>query len=498
MSSFELMLRAGTCSAAFVLRDYSGRLSHGVALFAGSGNNGGDVYVTAAQLARAGVTVRVQASGPPRTDDARRAAALAARYLTFGRPTGKEGVVVDGVLGTGHRGAFRDGAVESVHALGFARDRGATIVALDVPSGLDASTGEIAHNSVAADVTLCFGTVKRGVLFQRGHVGRIVVIDIGLRGPLEPDDGAWFHADERLVSRSLPPIAWDAHKGTRGHLALVGGATGMAGAIILATQGALASGCGLAKVYVEAPGIMAVQHGASQAIAIPWPAVGEDGIGTGWGHAIAAGPGLGRSMASSALLERALRENAGVPVVLDADALTLATMGNDSDPASVIRQWCEGREHVVLTPHPGEFSRLLREQSPAGWQERADALVAFAIRARATVLLKGSPTLIAMDDGAPPIVVARGTSLLATGGSGDLLTGIIGALLAGGMYADAAATIGAMAHGIAAEIATQKAGVIRGLTLEAVVASLPDAWRRLSHPATLQQDVLSDLPSLVI
>jgi hydroxyethylthiazole kinase-like uncharacterized protein yjeF len=491
------MLRAGTAAAACVLRDFPDRLSYGVALFAGSGNNGGDAYIVAAQLARAGVVVRLHASSPPRTDEAKRAAALARPYLQFGAPAGNERVVVDGLLGTRHRGAFREGVTHAVAMLGYARDRGAVVVALDVPSGLDATTGEIAEGSVAAGLTLCFGSVKRGVLVQRAHAGRIAVIDIGLHNPLEPDDQAWYFADDGTVSRMLPALPWDAHKGTRGRLAIVGGAAGMAGAVTLSSRAALASGCGLAKAYVEAPGVAALQAGAVQTIASPWPSADAPAEGA-WGDGLAIGPGLGRSEASRATLERALRENAGIPMVLDADALFHAGTMTDRDPASVIQEWTAASPQVVLTPHPGEFARLLRAEVPRAWGQKADALIAFAIRSRATVLLKGTPTLVATPDGAPPTVMARGTALLATGGSGDVLTGIIGSLLAGGLPARDAAVVGAFAHGMAAEIATESAGGTRGLTLEAVLNALPAAWRRIAHPATLHGDILSELPSPVI
>jgi NAD(P)H-hydrate epimerase len=410
--------------------------------------------------------------------------------------------VVDGLLGTGHHGALRGGVESAAQRLQFARDRGAAIVALDVPSGLDATTGEIAQGSVRADCTLCFGSMKRGVLFQRAHAGRILVVDIGLRNPIELHDRAWIYADEGGVSQALPEIPWNAHKGSRGHLALVGGATGMAGAIVLATRAALASGCGLARAFVAAPGVAALQQATPQAIALPWPGDREHGDGSPWGDALAVGPGLGRSPESRELLERALRENAGGPVVLDADALTLAALGAEQDPASIIQEWCSASEHVVLTPHVGEFSRLMRGASTDGWSvdwnERADVLVAFAIRARATVLLKGTPTLVATPDGAPPTVVARGNAVLATGGSGDMLTGIIGALLASGIEAREAAVLGATAHGLAAEIAAESVGGIRGVTLEAVQAALPHAWRRMAQRATLQKEILSELPTLVI
>ncbi len=494
------MLRAGTAAAAYILRAFPDRLAHGVALLAGTGNNGGDAYVVAAQLARAGVAVRVHAPSPPRTDDASRAHLLANPALIWGPPTGAESLVVDGLLGTGHRGALRAGIANACSMLRFARDRGAVIIALDVPTGLDASSGAIADGSVAADVTLCFGTLKRGLLVQRAQAGRIAVLDIGLGQLVHLSDRAWTLADDQRVARMLPAIAWNAHKGTRGGLALVGGARGMAGAMVLATRGALAAGAGLVKAWVESDGVSALQRSVPQAIALAWS--DDDANEVGWGDALAVGPGLGRSSASLAVLRRTLAHGEARSVVLDADALTLAAAdagncGEGSAAADTIAAWCHAARDVVCTPHPGEFARLLGRPVPADLEERAVALSQFAARARATVLLKGAPTLVCTPDGAPPVVVARGTALLATGGSGDLLTGIIGALLAAGVPAGDAAILGATAHGIAAEIATDRAGGVRGATLESVVAAMPDAWRAMQAPATLHQDILYELPAPV-
>ncbi len=502
------MLRAGTAAASFILREYADRLPHAVALYAGTGNNGGDAYIVASQLARAGVVVRLHASGPPRTDDAIRAHALAAAALVSGAPSGAEGLVVDGLLGTGHRGALRDAIAAACGMLQFARDRRAAVIALDIPTGLDASTGEIAGGSVAADVTFCFGTLKRGVLLQRAHAGRVLVADIGLRQHVRLDDRAWTFADDRAVAQLLPPIAWDAHKGTRGGLALVGGARGMAGALVLATRGALASGVGLAKAWVQDDGVAALQRIVPQAIAREWTGANDDD--DRWGNALAIGPGLGRGEESSAMLRRTLARYPGRSVVLDADALTLAAMvhpataharesaDGSADAADTIATWCRDATAVVCTPHPGEFARLIGRAVPGDWDERAALLSSFAVRARATMLLKGTPTLVCSPDGAPPVAVARGTALLATGGSGDVLTGIIGGLLAAGISGRDAAVLGATAHGLAAEIATARSGGVRGATLESVLDAMPDAWRTMGAPATFHQDILCELPAPVL
>ena len=524
VASFDLMLQAGTTAAAVLLRDYAALLSHGVALFAGSGNNGGDAYIVAAQLARAGVAVRLHAAAPPRTPDAERAMRLAAPVLVHGAPTGRERLVVDGLLGTGHRGALREAVLAACARVSLARDGGATVIALDVPSGLEATTGEIADGSPAAHATLTFGTIKRGLLLSRGHAGRLVLLDIGLGlrrdGDADREDGAWQWRDAHDLARWLPPIAWNAHKGRRGRVAIVGGHEGMAGAVILATRAALAAGAGLAHAIVDAPSVAAVQFTVPQALAERWPegaasrradappgarAAGDAAAGDGTERdtlhrcdALAIGPGLGRSARSSQLLERIVTDHRDRPLVLDADALWLVaevanTLGTDA--AALLRHWTRHARSVVCTPHEGEFARLLGTIVPVAWEARVGALREFAVRGGVTMLLKGTPTIVATPDGGPITVVPHGTPLLATGGSGDVLSGLIVALLGQGLAPLEAAVCGATVHGRAAELATARLGGIRGGTLEDVFEALPSAWRLLEHPAAYPPGVLADLPS---
>ena len=518
--SFELMLQAGTAAAAVILREYVDHLSHGVALFAGVGNNGGDAYVMAAQLARAGVAVRLQASAPPRTTDAQRAAALAAPYLVYGAPTGNERVVVDGLLGTGHRGALREEIRTDCACLALARDRGAVVVALDLPSGLEASSGEVAVGSVPAGLTLAFGTIKRAHLLRRDHVGRLVLLDIGLRlcgdRPGDADDEAWRWAHDRALGamrESMAPAdAWQAHKGTRGRVGLAGGDRGMAGAIVLAARAALRSGAGLVHAIVDEASVSAVQSLVPQALAHRWPdpADGEhpgahadarddshhDAHHDARYDALAIGPGLGRGRGSATVMQRLLDLHRGTPLVLDADALWQAADAGGAlgtDPASVLRHWTRETAHVVCTPHPGEFARLLGTTLPDSWEERAALLAHFARRAGCTVLLKGAPTLVATPDGQPLWVVPHGTPMLATGGSGDCLTGIIATLLAQGCGARDAAVLGATVHGRAAERLTLARGTARGSTLDEVLGELAAVWHAIDRPPAHAPSVLAEL-----
>lgn len=508
--SYALMSRAGEQAADVILRSCSDRFARGVALFAGSGNNGGDAYVVAAALGRAGVTVRLHAIAPPTTPDAQRAAAEAAPFLMRGAPTGSEQVVVDGLLGTGHRGALRAPVMAAVEQLQQARAMGATVVALDMPSGLDATTGEAAAGTVVADCTVTFGTIKRGLLLRRELAGRVLLVDIGLEEfadrPGEFDDAAWRYWSGAPLAAALPPLPWSAHKGTRGRVAIVGGAEGMAGAPCWAAHGALRAGAGLVRLAVEDRALPVVQGLVPHATAERWEALmtgvvsedGHDALVPEHFDAVAIGPGLGRTAFAMRVLDHVAWQYRHTPLVLDADALNLLVHGareHGMTPAELLAQWASESPGIVCTPHPGEFARLIEAPCPAAWPDRADILQAFAQRAKVTVLLKGTPTLIASPDAPSLTVTPHGTPLLATGGSGDVLTGMIVALLGQGVPAPMAAMLAATAHGRGAEIATEAAGGVRGTTLDDLLAALPAAWRALEAPPRLDRSVLMDFPA---
>lgn len=510
--SFALMQQAGSVSAACILRDYGDRLAHGVAVFAGRGNNGGDAYLVAAQLARAGIPVRLHAAGLPTTHDAQHAARLAEPFLVHGDITGRERVVVDGILGTGHTGALRDPAAAACARVQLLRDAGALVVALDIPSGVNATTGDVADGAVIADVTISYGTLKRAQLLRRDVMGRLLLADIGLGAYAEhigeEDDGAWYWASRASVARCIPPLAWDTHKGRRGRVGLIGGDAGMAGAIVLATRAALAAGAGLAHAIVHEASVPALQTLVPQAITHRWPPVlasrksdgAESASDAPRFDAVAVGPGLGRTRESQQLVERLLQVHRGIALVLDADALWLAAdaaQALGTDAASLIRHWTRDARAVVCTPHPGEFARLVGRALPDSWDDRAALLAEFAVRANCTVLLKGAPTLVAHDR-EPLTAVPYGTPMLATGGSGDCLTGVIATLLAQGVSARDAATAGAAVHGLAAEYATHAAqGDGRGLSLDDWRAQLPAVFADLARRGDANAPgILAELPAV--
>jgi NAD(P)H-hydrate epimerase len=199
------------------------------------------------------------------------------------------------------------------------------------------------------------------------------------------------------------------------------------------------------------------------------------------------------------LLESLLTASA-LPLVLDADALNLlvATAQHEQlQPAALLSRYANDGRTIVCTPHPGEFARMVGSELPEALSARVELAQSYAMTSRTTVLLKGTPTVVCTSDGTAPIVVARGTPALATGGSGDLLTGIIATLLAQGCTGGSAAALGAWLHGRAAEIATAAHGTTRGVGLDRVLAAMPNAWREVEQPASFPLHLQAELPSVV-
>jgi hydroxyethylthiazole kinase-like uncharacterized protein yjeF len=467
-TSAELMQRAGAGAAALIYDRYRDAAGEGIAVFAGPGNNGGDGWVVAESLRRRGLACRVASTGIPRSDEAQRARtnALAAGAVESGIAGGPERLLVDALLGTGSTGAPRGEIAAAVEWLRAAKEKGASVVALDVPTGLDATTGDHAEG-FTADMTISFGTMKRGHLLARDACGEIYVVDIGLGdAPSLP-----LLVDADWVAARIPPIAFDAHKGTRKTLAILGGARGMAGAAILAGEGALRSGIGLLRI-VTAPGNeIAIHAGIPAAIVQQWPSTATDiarilnGV-----DALAVGPGLGQGAATRDMVERVLLAWSG-PVVLDADGLNLF-----AGDALSLAQLLKGRP-AVITPHPAEFARLAGTDTKEVLKNRFDIGLGLAAELGAAVLLKGSPTVVFSPSG-DRFVSASGTAALGTGGSGDVLTGMVGTLLAQSAdrgttnSAAEAAACAAWVHGRAAEVCH----FVRGVTLADILDAMPHAW----------------------
>ena len=479
-----LMQAAGRAAAQLLIERFPLEASRGVAIYAGAGNNGGDAWVVAADLARRGIRVRVAESAAAKTPDAMAEREAASAVLQHGVPDGTEGVVVDGLLGTGAVGAPRGPIADAIGRINTAAAEGARVVALDVPSGVDATTGESVGAFVTADLTVTFGTMKRGLLVNRDASGTIVAVDIGIGGAAEDVAEAPWLMDNATVLRLVPPITAGAHKGTRKRLLIVGGSHGFAGSTVLAARGALRSGIGMVKLCVENASIAAVQTLEPAAMAIAWPETDAE-LQTllAWANVVLIGPGLGLTDSSRLFARRVLKFWRG-PVVVDADALTAFT-GASSEFGALLT----GRP-AVITPHAVEFSRLAGVELSEVNARRFEIAGELARTIRATVLLKGVPTIIS--DGSVTEVSAAGTPVLATGGSGDVLGGIVATLLAQSNEPRRSAAAAAWVHGRAAELAG--AGRIRGVTVHDVIDGLARAWPTVDTPS--KPPMMVELPAV--
>lgn len=498
VASRALMDRAGRHAAALILDRFAEVLTDGAMIYVGPGNNGGDGWVVALALHQAGCQVQVVECGAMRTADgiAARASYLAARAdVSHGGDVSDvvvaPAIVVDALLGTGTAGAPREPVAAAIARVAAHRAAGASVVALDVPSGLDATTGAAPGACVRADLTVTFGTVKRGLLAHRDFCGVIVAVDIGVADVPEAERLPQL-VTSPAVEALVPRISAQAHKGVRKRLVIIGGAPGMAGAVVLAARGAARSGIGMVRLCVAPESLNAVQAAEPVATAVAWPTgnAAELAALCDYADVMLIGPGLGTSATAQELAARVLATFRG-PVVLDADALN-AYAGRVHALRTAIES--EGARAVVLTPHPVELARLAGV-SPGDVHSRRFEIAGETARSTgATVLLKGVPTVVS--DGATTQVVAAGTAVLATAGSGDVLGGIVATLLAQTEHALVAASCGAWVHGRAAEIAG--AGRVRGVTLDDVIHALSDAWPHATRDLDVVDGdaVLAELPAV--
>jgi NAD(P)H-hydrate epimerase len=329
-------------------------------------------------------------------------------------------------------------------------------------------------------VTGTFGAPRRGHLIAREWCGKVIVIDIGF----PPADPSWpLLATDAWARATLPAFHSTMHKGDRGKVLIVGGDDGMAGAAIHAARSALYAGAGMVKLAAAEPTIRAAQETLPDALTV----VSRLGPGLepdlekaiDWADSLVVGPGLGRGKDRSAFL-KALLDRAAKPAVIDADALHAG-----------VENWSARKAVRVVTPHAGEFKAAFGSEPSDRFRAAADA----AKSSHTTVLLKGVPTIIATPDGAVQ-VSASGNPALATGGSGDVLSGIIGALLAMKMDPGPAATLGAHAMGRAAEIAAQTQSA-RATRPSDVMAALPELWKTWGDSSVvIDPPVLVELPAI--
>jgi len=472
-SETELIERAGTAVAWQARRLLGGTYGRRVVVACGKGNNGADGRVAARVLRGWGVHVveLAIADGLVRDDAA--------------REVGRADLFVDAMFGTGFRGAL--GGDAAWLAAEIARVR--VVLAVDIPSGVDGLTGAVLGPVVRAHTTVCFAYLKPGLLFEPGRscAGAVEVVDIGIHRSGWSGDAPLvarppFHlfvttaADARAALGVRAP---DEHK-WRAAVLVVGGSAGMIGAPGLVARAALRTGSGM--VVAAVPGAEAAARiGGGEVVARPMPATPAGALDASAADellgpyiarfkALAIGPGLGRAADTVAAVARLVAETE-IPVVADADALNALA----DDPEPLARRSAADHPTAVITPHDGEYERLAGHPPGA---DRVEAALELASRLRVVVLLKGPSTVVVEASGRAAIN-PTGSAALATAGTGDVLTGIIAALLARGAPPFDAAAAAAWIHGRAAAVADSAPGLVAGDLIDA----LPRTLRMLSDPS---------------
>ena len=465
-----------------------------VLILAGKGNNGGDALVVARWLRLAGYTTltvvlltkAVLIGGDARinldsyqnlggsvfevdTIDA---------WKNFCRDAGKFSLIVDGILGTGLKSELRGLYAVVIDMIN--NSLGDHVLALDIPSGLHADRGVPLGNAVRADATVTFGYGKTGLFVYPGkeYAGDVEIIDIGI-------PAAFLDSLEttRLLTsagcRKLlpPPPELNGHKGNRGHLLTIAGSRGKSGAALYTAYSALKTGCGLSTLATPSSLAADIEGRIPELMMTPIADDGQGRVGEMnvpdieqiclGKQALAVGPGLGTQSEAHELIMKLLK-NISIPMVLDADALTVL--------APSLEMLAQKKAAVILTPHPGEMSRLLQIPTREVQQNRLELAHDFACRHNVYLVLKGAGTIIAAPDGSTAIN-SSGNQYLATAGAGDILTGIIGSFLAQGLSPLAACHLGVYIHGLTADILVEDEknhGITAGDLLQTIPRALAE------------------------
>ena len=461
-----LMARAATGLAsvcASLLARYPGHVyGTRVVVLAGSGDNGGDALYAGALLARRGAAVTAIAAGPRA-----HLGGTAALRAAGGRVSGDQGdgaaagghadlidradLIIDGLLGIGGRGGLQEPFAGLARQAARARQAGATVVAVDLPSGIDADTGAVDGPAVRADVTVTFGAIKPGLLIDpgAGHAGAVELIDIGL-GPYLKDGPCATAPQRDDIRELLPRPGAESDKYRRGVLGLLAGSDRFTGAVLLATGGAVRGGAGMVRVVTANVAAVLVRQAWPETVVTVYPDEGDwDLLGSvGRVQAWVAGPGMGTGQDAVARLAAVLGTD--LPVLVDADGLTILSQVKGLLPRPA---------PTLITPHAGELARLLGTDGASVEARRLEHARRAAGELGVAVLLKGSTTVIAppgASGGSPdePVLVnPTGTPWLATAGSGDVLSGLAGALLAQGLEPAQAGLAAAYLHGMAGRLA---------------------------------------------
>ncbi len=468
----ELRRRGGSVVAATTDVDEASDPGTGDPIRAGTAP--GDSRVEAAdpgasQDAQAGTASgdsRVEAADPGASQDAQAGTAPGdVRVETQARSAiAAAELVIDGLTGIGGHGGLREPAATLARLTETARCDGALVVAVDLPSGIDADTGAVTGAAVRADVTVTFGTLKPGLLIDPGaeRAGPTELIDIGL-SPYLPEP-AVISLQAEDVAAMLPHPSAESDKYRRGVLGLVAGSEQYTGAAVLSAGGAIKGGAGMVRLVSAAPAVSVVRQHWPEAVLTtydpdrPGQAIEAAGRVQAW----AIGPGIGTGDTAHELLATVLASD--VPVLIDADGLTVLAANRELLPR---------RGPTLITPHAGELARLLKADRADIEAQRLHYATAAAAELGITVLLKGSTTVIAQPgEGLPVWVNSTGSSFLATAGSGDVLSGLAGSLLAQGLAAPEAAAVAAYLHGLAGRLAARDAPIGASDLITAISAAI--------------------------
>jgi NAD(P)H-hydrate epimerase len=466
-----------------------------IAVLCGTGNNGGDGFVIARHLANRGCEVEVFLAGKTAAvvGDAKvnlravaamaraRGGRLRLREVAGARQlrTGRDAVIiVDALLGTGFSGEVRGTVREAIR---WINAQGAFVAAVDIPSGIDASTGASGDMAVRAHLTVTMGLAKVGLYLGRGAdcSGEVRIADISLppaavKQPRQPV----FRVSPADIAQRLPLRARSAHKYSAGKVFLLGGSRSFTGAPLLAAAGAMRSGAGAVVLGIPASIQGAVARRVTEVILLPVAETDAGAIGlaalpaieerSAWADVVAIGPGLGRDEETLALV-RTLVARTRKPLVIDADAL-YALRGNTGLLA-------RRGSPTILTPHAGEFAGLRGRETEDVERDRIEAPRSAAKSWRCTVILKGAPTVTATSGGTV-YVNSTGNPGMATIGSGDVLTGLVAGLQAQGLDPEASAFAGVFLHGAAGDLAARRLGE-RSLLASDILEALPQAITNL-------------------
>ena len=481
-----LMENAATSVMAEMESFFDGLAGMKVGIVCGKGNNGGDGMALARRLMIRGVPVRVAllASFGTVTGEAK-------VNLSILRKTGVEilehastgaiadvvawsDILVDALIGVGLSTALTGTyafAVEMMNA------SGKPLVAVDIPTGINADTGDVMGSAIRADLTVTFALLKRGLALYPGaqHAGTVRIADIGIPSEVMEKEKINTHLLNRgyawgLIGRRAP----DAHKGDFGHLMGVAGSLGKAGAAVMAAYGALRAGAGLVSVATPNSLVPIIQQQIFEAMCIPSAESIDGTFGIGAEDellkaaakmsACAVGPGLSTHYETVQMV-RMLVQRLTIPMVIDADGINAF--------AGSLDMLKKTKAPVIMTPHPGELGRLLGISSGDVQRDRIGVAAAFAAKYKVILVLKGARTVIAIPDGRL-FVNSTGNPGMATGGTGDVLTGMIGSLLAQGYTAAEASCLGVYLHGLAGDLAAKEIGET-GMIAGDLIEKIPEA-----------------------